>query len=195
MTSAHTASPPSSSPPAEDSIPSASESKGPSPWIFVLLLALLAYPLLSSKKRALKAGEAAPELSLYRLATQEEWTPKWKGVTVLHFWATWCKICVRHLDTASHHANNWQVSGSRYLLVNVDTQRNAREIRQYLQARGIRGQALKAHHYDHRYRALKDFRVLALPSVVLVDAKGKVLRHATGYVTPSALRAFVRQQR
>lgn len=97
-------------------------------------------------------------------------------ITVINFWATWCAPCKQELDNIAKIFEYWQEDyGVEYIAVNMDSKDN-------------RARVLKQSKewpftilLDEQGLARERLNVEMPPYTILVDQKGKVVTHYTGY--------------
>lgn len=165
-------------------------------WIVAFLCLAVAYQLFFGPKPGVKAGEAAPPLSLEQLSNAKRWTPQWKGkISVLEFWASHCSVCVSKLRSSSHRASRLQKSGTQHLMINIDAPTNLRSMRKYMMQQQVAKKLWHVHQRDAAYKSARAYRINVLPTIVIVNAKGEVAHYFQGTLSDSVLQAYIKQTR
>lgn len=96
-------------------------------------------------------------------------------VVVLSFWATWCPPCREELPHLDAIHRKYQDKPVRVLAVNLDQQGSA--LRQWLKDRNLTFTALA----DADQSVAKKYRVEGIPTLFVIDQKGRIRHRAVGY--------------
>lgn len=101
---------------------------------------------------------------------------------VISFFATWCKPCLRELRAISEVYPDWQdETGVKMYIVSVDDAQNTNKVKPLVDGEGWEFEVLLDANED-LYRALG---LQAVPHVIVVDGKGKIVYSHTGYTDGS----------
>ncbi|HVZ93274.1 MAG TPA: TlpA disulfide reductase family protein [Phycisphaerales bacterium] len=116
-------------------------------------------------------GKEAPGFSSKDLSDKAVTLAEYRGkVVVMDFWATWCGPCVAALPEVWKVAQAYKDKPVVFLGMNHDRPGSTKKVASFLEKRGITiRQAL-----DHDGRIGNDYKVSAIPTMVIVDAKGVV---------------------
>jgi peroxiredoxin len=100
-----------------------------------------------------------------------------RGPVLIDFWATWCKPCLESIPEIE--ALHWRYGprGLTVVGISVDGPRNYSKVRPFVARLGITYPV--ALDPDGRLQA--DFQVRAMPTTVLVDTSGAVVRVMQGF--------------
>lgn len=154
---------------------------------------LLAYALFWQKKPGIAKGKPAPAVTLTRVSDNHKAKPQLKGqVTVLHFWASWCRVCVATLQQSSRRAKRLAGKGVRYLMVNLDRPADSAALQRFLQQRSVGKSLWPYHHWDSTYTAVKKYQVNVYPSMVIIDPKGEVAYYIQGSLPDRSLQRLLK---
>lgn len=98
--------------------------------------------------------------------------------TVISFWATWCKPCMRELDAMSEVYEEWQeYLGIKIIAVSIDDSRNSGKVGPLAKTKGW--------DYDVYIDSNQDFKralgVNNIPHTFVLDGKGNIVWQHTGY--------------
>lgn len=104
-------------------------------------------------------------------------TLKGEKLTVLDFWATWCKPCVRSIPELVKLSDEFQSKGVRFIGVNEDSPRNISKVKPFATSLGITYPVL----LDTNQELLADLLIDSFPTLVVLDSKGKVIYTHVGY--------------
>ena len=100
-------------------------------------------------------------------------------MTIISFWATWCKPCIKELKNMNDLLEDWSDEyGVELVAVSVDDSRNINKVKPFASGMGWDFDVLLDPNGDLQ-RALN---VANPPVTFLVDAHGKIVYTHTGYV-------------
>ena len=101
---------------------------------------------------------------------------------VISFFATWCKPCMRELDAISEVYEEWQEeTGMRVIIVSIDDGQNVAKVKPLVNSKGWEYYVLLDPNGDFK-RAMN---VQMVPTLFVLDGKGKVVDSHTGYADGS----------
>jgi peroxiredoxin len=127
---------------------------------------------------------AQQQISSAELKTLEQETVdladllKEKDLTVISFWATWCKPCQSELDAIADLYPEWQEDlGVQMLAITIDTQRQLSKVPGILSTKGWEYTVLS----DANNVMRNQLGFQAIPQTYVVDSAGNVLYSHSGY--------------
>ena len=100
-----------------------------------------------------------------------------KGPLILDFWATWCKPCITALPELQRLHTDLTPRGVQIVGVNEDGPRNAPKVKPFAKTHGIDFPIV----LDLNRAAQSQLQVSVLPTTLLLDSKGTVVRTSFGY--------------
>lgn len=162
-----------------------------SPVIVVVLLlgaAALAVNQLTDSQ-LMKPKVTAPGFAFARFEGGTVSSEQLKGrVVMLDFWATWCPPCREEMPYLVRLAREYEGKGVSFVAVSHDDPDEARrEIANY--ARGIPGLAGYAAYGNEQ--ATEAYLVEALPTLYVIDGKGRVVASHQGLASERAVRKWL----
>lgn len=104
---------------------------------------------------------------------------KGNKLTVIDFWATWCKPCVKSIPKLIALSHEYEASDVRFVGINVDSPRNSAKVRPFAKSLGIDYPTL----LDPNQELYSELLVAVLPTLFILDSNGKVLYTHEGYVS------------
>ncbi|MEM8509583.1 MAG: TlpA disulfide reductase family protein [Bacteroidota bacterium] len=124
---------------------------------------------------AIAEGAQLPEFEIDLLSRKEKITNNdLKGkITLIDFWATWCKPCIEELPNIERNYENYKNKGFEVFSISMDA--DTSRLDKYLAENPFPWE-LSAHLQDgFKSQMAKDFQLIAIPKPVLVDANGKII--------------------
>lgn len=100
-----------------------------------------------------------------------------RGPVLLDFWATWCKPCAASLPELQAMHEAYAGRGLTIVGVSIDGPRNFSKVRPFVARTGLTYPIV----LDHDGRLQRDFHVTAVPTAVLIDTTGAIVRVRQGY--------------
>lgn len=100
-----------------------------------------------------------------------------KGPLILDFWATWCKPCLAALPELQRLHSDLAPRGVQVVGINEDGPRNAAKVKPFAKTRGIEFPVV----LDLNRAAQGQLQVAVLPTTLLIDRDGTVVRTSFGY--------------
>ena len=119
-----------------------------------------------------------PQAEVTLLDTSSYTLKKGKPI-VIHFWATWCKVCKLEAENIETLSKQYEV-----LTIAVNSGENAK-IKAYLKERGLTFKVLN----DVDGSWAKQFKVEVFPTTFIYDGSGELKFTEVGYTTTAGLLA------
>ena len=100
-------------------------------------------------------------------------------ITVISFWATWCKPCIKELKNTNELLPDWaEQYGVELVAISVDDSRNASRVKPMVSGFGWDFDVL----LDVNQEIQRAMNVANPPVTFLIDQNGKIVYTHTGYV-------------
>lgn len=130
----------------------------------------------------LPAGDAfnqIPDISLYNLENNYVTLSELQGenLTVIDFWATWCKPCLIAIPELSDIYEDFKASGVNFIGVNIDSPRNQSKVRPFSNSRGINYPVL----LDPDQEAMQEMNVVVVPTLIIFNEQGEMVYSHEGF--------------
>lgn len=94
---------------------------------------------------------------------------KGEKLTVVDFWATWCKPCVAAIPKLNEISKEYENKGVSFIGVNVDGPRNQAKVKPFVRSLNITYSTL----LDPNQELVNELNVSAFPTLLIFDKKGK----------------------
>ena len=104
---------------------------------------------------------------------------KGTNLTVVDFWATWCKPCVKSIPELIKLSEQYKPKGVEFIGVNEDSPRNTSKVRPFVNSMGISYPVL----LDSEQKIMKTYLISVLPTLIIVDSSGEILYTHEGYTS------------
>lgn len=143
----------------------------------ILTFALTTYCTCS----VLLAQKTVPEVNVYTLDGQQVQLKDYikpGKITVLSFWASWCKPCISELNAIADMYSDWQEDyGVELLAVTIDTRRAMAKVPGIVSTNGWDYTVLS--EPNNTITNALQFRTI--PQTFLVNQKGQIVYNHNGY--------------
>ena len=147
-------------------------------FIKYTIVSVLASSFCLSADNNLKVGDQAPPISLFKLESNKYFRSKellGEKILVVSFFATWCVPCAKEIPELIKMSNEFG-DDFQFLLVDVNEKRDL--VKKHVDEKGITLQVI----LDKYGKVFESFSGVTLPLLVVIDKKGQITYHHTGYV-------------
>lgn len=136
---------------------------------------LIAFLLLMSKPLVAQL----PDLYLYDMNNQFQSLSEMSGekLTVIDFWATWCKPCLLSIPELIKLNDEFKDKGVNFVGINIDSPRNQSKIKPFSNSSGINYPVL----LDPDQEAMKEMNVVFVPTLLIYNQKGEMVFSHEGF--------------
>jgi len=131
-----------------------------------------------SAENIIKVGDQAPPISLFKLESNKYFRSKellGEKNLVVSFFATWCVPCAKEIPELIKMSKEFG-DDFQFILVDVNEKRDL--VKKHVDEKGITLQVI----LDKYGKVFESFSGVTLPLLVVIDKKGKITYHHTGYV-------------
>src|SRR5210317_611733 len=98
-------------------------------------------------------------------------------ITVIDFWATWCKPCVTAIPKLNLIYNEFSGQGVQFIGVNVDGPRNQSKVKPFARSLNIKYPII----LDPDQDLVNEFNVTAFPTLIVLNKKGEEIFTHEGF--------------
>jgi thiol-disulfide isomerase/thioredoxin len=107
---------------------------------------------------------------------------KGENLTLIDFWATWCKPCIKAIPELNKIYDSFKTQGVEIIGINCDGPRSVSKVAPFSKSLKIQYPVL----VDINSEIKSDLNILALPTLLIVDANDKVVWIHEGFVSGDA---------
>ena len=100
-----------------------------------------------------------------------------KQLTVVDFWATWCKPCLASIPKINQLATEFQSKGVAFWGINIDSPRNQSKVKPFVRSMNIGYPVF----LDGDQEVMDNLNVSVMPTLLILDHKGKIRFFHEGY--------------
>lgn len=101
-----------------------------------------------------------------------------EGPTVISFWATWCKPCIKELTAFMDYAIDLEEEvGAKVLAVSIDDSRNSARVAPMVQGQGWEYTVLLDENQDLK----RNLGIVNVPFTLVLNKEGEVVWKHSGY--------------
>ena len=91
-------------------------------------------------------------------------------ITIIDFWATWCKPCVNSIPKLMEIYEDYQSQGVNLIGISIDSPRNVSKVKPFTHSLGIEYPIL----LDMNNEVSVDLNVTAIPTLLMVDSEDNI---------------------
>ena len=102
---------------------------------------------------------------------------KGENLTVIDFWATWCKPCQQSIPIINKIHEEFRDKGLNVIGINIDNPRNYSKIKPFINSMGIQYPVL----LDFDQEVMRDFNVFSIPVIFIINNKNEIVYIHEGY--------------
>lgn len=102
---------------------------------------------------------------------------KGENLTVIDFWATWCKPCLQSIPKLVEMSDEFKNQGVQFIGISVDGPRNLNKVKPFARSIGINYPVL----LDTDNSVMGRLGVRAVPSLLVVNSEDEIVYFHEGY--------------
>lgn len=128
----------------------------------------------------LSAQDVLPNVQIKNLRGQDIPTAHLRdssSLTVISFWATWCKPCRQELEAISDDWDAFKKTGAKLIAISIDDSRSTGSVQSIANASGWEFNI----YLDDNQNLKRALNISAIPYAIVIDQDGKIIRRIQGY--------------
>lgn len=128
----------------------------------------------------LSAQDVLPDVQIKNLRGQDIQTATLRdssSLTVISFWATWCKPCRQELEAISDEWDDFKKTGAKLIAISIDDSRSTGSVQSIANASGWEFNI----YLDDNQNLKRALNISAIPYAIVIDKDGKIIRRIQGY--------------
>jgi thiol-disulfide isomerase/thioredoxin len=102
---------------------------------------------------------------------------KGESLTVIDFWATWCKPCVKSIPEFVEMDKEFADDQVKFVGISIDGPRNKAKVKPFIKSLGVDYTILR----DSDSSVMARLRVTAVPTLLIVNADNEIVYFHEGY--------------
>ena len=102
---------------------------------------------------------------------------KGEKFTVIDFWATWCKPCVKSIPKLVEMADEFEDQGVSFVGISIDGPRNLAKVKPFARSLGVDYPVL----LDTNSEIMARLGVQAVPTLLIVNSENEIIYFHEGY--------------
>lgn len=127
-------------------------------------------------------SSAPPKVTNFKLKNIDNRTTSYKSIkgetfTVIDFWATWCKPCVKSIPKLVELSDELKPKGVNFVGISIDGPRNLAKVKPFARSLGINYPIL----LDINSDVMAKLGVQAVPSLLVINSDDEIVYFHEGY--------------
>lgn len=160
--------------------------------ILLVLVGAIGFTIYNSltkeQQGVLQVGDQAPDFKLTDLNGEEHQLSEYKGQGVfVNFWGTWCKPCEKEFPLMEKQYQVYKDQGVQILAVNIA--QSDYEVQQFAEQRNLTFPIV----IDKNKSVMEAYNIRPLPTTLLVNAEGKIVKIITGEMSEEDIKSYMEQ--
>lgn len=124
----------------------------------------------------------SPKVQNFRLSNLDNRTTSYKSLkgeklTVIDFWATWCKPCIKSIPKLVELSDEFESNGVNFIGISIDGPRNLAKVKPFARSLGVKYPVL----LDTDSAVMAKLGVQAVPSLLIVNSDDEIVYFHEGY--------------
>ncbi len=102
---------------------------------------------------------------------------KGETLTIIDFWATWCKPCLKSIPKLVKLSDEFKSKGVNFVGISIDGPRNLAKVRPFARSLGVEYPVL----LDTNSEVMGRLGVQAVPSLLIINSENEIVYFHEGY--------------
>lgn len=123
-----------------------------------------------------------PKVNNFRLKNLDNRTTSYQDIkgeqfTVIDFWATWCKPCIKSIPKLVELSEEFEDQGVNFVGISIDGPRNLAKVKPFARSLGVSYPIL----LDTNSEVMAKLGVRAVPSLLIINSNNEIVYFHEGY--------------
>lgn len=123
-----------------------------------------------------------PKVNNFRLKNLDNRTVSYKDIkgetfTVIDFWATWCKPCIKSIPKLVEISDEFKSEGVNFVGISIDGPRNLAKVKPFARSLGVNYPIL----LDTNSEVMAKLGVQAIPTLLIINKDDEIVYFHEGY--------------
>lgn len=123
-----------------------------------------------------------PKVNNFRLKNLDNRTTSYQDIkgehfTVIDFWATWCKPCIKSIPKLVKLSEEFEDQGVNFVGISIDGPRNLAKVKPFARSLGVNYPVL----LDTNSEVMAKLGVRAVPSLLIINSNDEIVYFHEGY--------------
>lgn len=102
---------------------------------------------------------------------------KGNKVTIIDFWATWCKPCVNSIPKLVGIYESFDSEEVAFIGISIDSPRNLAKVKPFVESKGVTYPIL----LDMNQELMREYNVTSIPTLLIVNADNEIVSIHEGF--------------
>lgn len=139
---------------------------------FILLLGLM---VLTTTAKSQRVYPFELENTQGELVSYDE--IRGNKVTVIDFWATWCKPCIASIPKLVALSRQFDSREVSFIGISIDSPRNISRVRPFVESKGVSYPVL----LDLNQELMREYNITSIPTLLIVNSNNEVIAVHEGF--------------
>lgn len=99
-------------------------------------------------------------------------------ITLIDFWATWCKPCVNSIPKLITLSETYDSTQVAFIGISIDSPRNLAKVKPFVETLGISYPIL----LDVNQEIYRDLNIAVIPTLIMIDSKNEIIYIHEGFL-------------
>lgn len=123
-----------------------------------------------------------PKVNNFRLKNLDNRTTSYNDIkgekyTVIDFWATWCKPCIKSIPKLVEMSDEFKSEGINFVGISIDGPRNLAKVKPFAKSLGVNYPVL----LDTNSEVMAKLGVQAIPTLLIINSDDEIVYFHEGY--------------
>lgn len=102
---------------------------------------------------------------------------KGSKLTIIDFWATWCKPCVNSIPKLVSLSESFNSEEVAFIGISIDSPRNLAKVKPFIESKGVSYPVL----LDMNQELMREYNVTSIPTLLIINADNEIVSVHEGF--------------